>query len=221
MIVCDNPRHSLISRRWSIGFDHEPVTDGETPSNGQSYDEFRIMLERNLYNSTECKTPEQNDDSRAAKTFSYVQRWRRNVDFVVEVGPPRSPLITTDFPSSPVAVIHPSSLHISSQPPYDDKAVARLAMPSTPELSTEAIVDRPTYFYDLYDVELDRMIDEASETRSSLSSATSEDDTISVYVPPVTSKATPTKNLKSTFRWLPSRIKYRFLSVVAGRTPRR
>ncbi|EEB86570.1 hypothetical protein MPER_16428, partial [Moniliophthora perniciosa FA553] len=86
--------------------------------------------------------------SRNVKTVSYVQRWRRNVDFVVEVGPPASPFITTDFPSSPVAVIHPSSLRVSSHPPYDDKAISRLAMASSPELASPTMVDKPTRFYD-------------------------------------------------------------------------
>lgn len=183
------------------------------------YDQFRVML-GGVYG-------EQDDDQegqvpRNVKTVSYVQRWRRNVDFVGDIGLPGSPLIATDFPSSPVAVIHPSSLRISSHPPYDNAAISRLAMASSPELASPTMIDKPTHFYDLYDAELERMIDEeASEFQES--STTSSNETISVYVPPVIALP-PQKSktgLKSAIRWLPTRIKYSFLSTAAGRSLRR
>ncbi|KAG7094292.1 hypothetical protein E1B28_007894 [Marasmius oreades] len=95
-------------------------------------------------------------------------------------------------------------------------------MASSPELASPPMVYKPTRFHDLYDVELEQLIDEASESQSS--SGTSESDTISVYVPPVVTTSTrpqsKQKTLKSAMRWLPKRIKYTFLSTTAGRTLR-
>ena len=88
-------------------------------------------------------------------------------------------LIASDFPSSPVAVIHPSSLRMSWKPSYD--SVSRRAMSSSPEFSSRSVVDKPTQFHELYDAELEQLMDELSELQSS---ATSDSDTVSVYVPP-------------------------------------
>ncbi|KAG7091729.1 hypothetical protein E1B28_008130 [Marasmius oreades] len=188
-----------------------------------TYDEFCSRLGGASNQQTEAHMAVERDDedsSRDMKTHSYVQRWRKNINFRVEIGPPVSPLIATEFPSSPVAVIHPSSLRMSWTPNYD---VARMAMTSSPELASPSMVDKPTRFYDLYDAELEQLIDEASESQSS--SGTSDSDTISVYVPPAATTSTrpqsKQKALKSAMRWLPKRIKYTFLSTAAGRSLRR
>ncbi|KAF9254544.1 hypothetical protein L218DRAFT_938487 [Marasmius fiardii PR-910] len=149
-----------------------------------SYDEFCTRLGGSYATPTETiLDPEMNeeDSPNITRTYSYVQRWRKNVDFRVEVGPPVSPLIATEFPSSPVAVIHPSSLRMSWTPNYD---VALVAMASSPELASPSMVDKPSRFYDIHDAELEELLDQLSESQSS--SETSESDTISVYVPPGT-----------------------------------
>ncbi|KAL0065046.1 hypothetical protein AAF712_008041 [Marasmius tenuissimus] len=147
-----------------------------------SYDEFCMSLSRThepvqLKARIPCEVEETSPHN--GGTYSRVHDWRKNVDFRVEVGPPASPLITSEFPASPVAVIHPSSLRMSWKPNYD--SVSCRAMSSSPELGSASLVDKPTQFQDLYDAELEQLMDELSELQSS---ATSDSDTISVYVPP-------------------------------------
>ncbi|KAL0571304.1 hypothetical protein V5O48_010654 [Marasmius crinis-equi] len=187
-----------------------------------SYDEFCMRM-GGLYDLAKPSEDKDNDEGefpRTLKTHSFVRNWRRNVDFRVEVGPPVSPLAATEFPSSPVAVIHPSALRMSWKPNYD--SVSRMAMCSSPELASPSTIDRPAHFYELYDVDLENLIDEISESQSSV---TSDSDTISVYVPPVAAPPVPAppkqKTFKAAIRWLPKRIKYTLLSTTAGRTLRR
>ncbi|KAG7094293.1 hypothetical protein E1B28_007895 [Marasmius oreades] len=105
--VCERKfrRRAIIRNHISESddMDNEEITYNEFCSRlGGAYTSQTLTLER-----------AEEDSRRDMKTYSYVQKWRKDVDFRVEIGPPVSPLIATEFPSSPVAVIHPSSLRMS------------------------------------------------------------------------------------------------------------
>ncbi|KAK7453450.1 hypothetical protein VKT23_011722 [Stygiomarasmius scandens] len=186
----------------------------------KTYDEFCSML-RDDYELTdepvqeievidECASPVN------PRKFSLIDNWRIGINGT-EVGPPKSPFLVPDFTSSPVAAINFASLQITSLPPCNDQVYARLCSDHSDVASTNrqddvvnVIVTHPTHFHELYDAELERMIDETVDD------ASSSDNTVSVavYVPPVHPKDIPqrTTKLSSALRWLPKRLKYTFLS---------
>ncbi|KAF5358644.1 hypothetical protein D9758_007703 [Tetrapyrgos nigripes] len=191
-----------------------------------TYDEFCSMLrdDYELYDEPvqeievfdECATPVN------PKTFSLIDHWRSGINGT-EVGPPKSPFIVADFASSPVAAINFASLQVTSLPPCNSTSFTNPRLRSShseaavtnDSPTANVIVTQPTHFYDLYDAELERMID---ETVDETASSDDTDAVSTVYVPPVPSKnliQRTTKNkISSAIRWLPKRLKYTLLSKV-------
>ncbi|THV00183.1 hypothetical protein K435DRAFT_964188 [Dendrothele bispora CBS 962.96] len=188
----------------------------------KTYDEFCSMLRDDYDLSDEPVQEIEVVDECASpvnpRKFSLIDHWRTGVNDT-EVGPPKSPFLVADFASSPVAAINFASLQVTSLPPCNDKGYSRLRSGHSELVGTneqdndvaDAIINQPTHFYDLYDAELERMVDETVDD------ASSSDDTVSaaVYVPsapPKDTVAPRAKKLSSALRWLPKRLKYTFLS---------
>jgi hypothetical protein len=175
----------------------------------KSYDEFCLMI-GSVQESNDLVTTK-------PRKLSYVHTWRQRVT-PLDIGPPSSPFGTSEFPTSPVAVIAPDQLCVTSLPPYDPRAASVLARsPASDSPSEWSIVDGPTQFHDLYDAELEQMIDEAREMETS--SASSSTISAGAYLPPAihTTRVKAEKRHRGTFssavRWLPARIKYSLLST--------
>jgi len=178
----------------------------------KSYDEFCLMI-----SSVEQGV---SDDSKMATTkprkLSYVHSWRQRIT-PLDIGPPTSPFGRSEFPTSPVAVITPDQLCITSLPPYDPRTASLLARSPTSDSLEQTIVGEPTNFYDLYDAQLEQMIDDACEQSSSDSSSTIS---AGMYIPQAVPSIIPprvekprSRTVSSAIRWLPARIKYTILST--------
>ncbi|KAF9077169.1 hypothetical protein BDP27DRAFT_1311933 [Rhodocollybia butyracea] len=155
-----------------------------------------------------------------SKRLSYVHNWRQKIT-PLELGPPSTPCGIFEFPTSPVAIISPDQLCVTSLPPYDTRTASELADSRSPDLS---IVEEPTCFYDLYDAELEQMIDDMDACSTSTSTVS-----VTVHIPhgttptsfredsqagstPGEKRREPThRSLPSVIRWLPTRAKYSFL----------
>ncbi|KAJ3771839.1 hypothetical protein FB446DRAFT_738732 [Lentinula raphanica] len=150
------------------------------------------------------------------RRFSYVSNWRQNITPLRIDSPPSSPFGVSEFPTSPVAVVSPERLRVTSVPPYDPRTASKLAGVAASEYTQPSIVNEPTHFHDLYDVELEQMIDElpTSSDSSSTVSAT-------IYIPPVEPSRMASrshrrrKTITSLIRWFPTRVKYTLLSNMA------
>ncbi|KAE9399488.1 hypothetical protein BT96DRAFT_882123 [Gymnopus androsaceus JB14] len=182
-----------------------------------AYDEFCLMIrtaEDEVSNDAKVVAP---------RKLSYVHRWRQRIT-PLDIRPPSSPFGTSEFPTSPVAVITPDQLCVTSLPPYDHRTASLLARSPTSDSEPTSTVDEPTNFHDLYDAELEQMID-AHQMQSSSDSSSSISAT--VYLPQAgvhTTTPIPKvewtweekprrRTLSSAIRWLPARIKYSVLST--------
>ncbi|KAJ3984713.1 hypothetical protein F5890DRAFT_1271424 [Lentinula detonsa] len=192
--------------KLATDMDHCPI------SRQQSHAELPLKLESTILKPDDVNTSKNTLES-PPRRFSYVSNWRRNIT-PLKIGPPPSSPFGVSFPTSPVAVISPDQLRITSLPPYDPRMVSMLAGASASESFEQSIVNEPTHFNDLYDAELEQMIDEI-ETSSASSSTLS----VTVYIPPVepsrTADRSPRKTFPSLIRWFPTRVKYSFLSNAA------
>ncbi|KAH7871039.1 uncharacterized protein C8R40DRAFT_609193 [Lentinula edodes] len=157
------------SKTTSSSMDHCTIVEQ------QSYTEFCLKLGSTMPKQEDARG---NTLESPRRRRSYVCNWRQNIT-PLKIGPPPSPLGISDFPTSPVAIVSAEQLRVTSLPPYDPRTASALAGSSTSELSEQSIVDEPTNFHDLYDAELEQIIDgiETSSASSSSLSAT-------VYIPP-------------------------------------
>ncbi|KAJ3983650.1 hypothetical protein F5890DRAFT_1521841 [Lentinula detonsa] len=202
-----------------------------------SYDDFCMVLRDRLgMTDWEAIKGGCSNDPLKPKKFSYVSNWRNKVDTsnLTILVPPSPSFHSFDSPSSPVASIDPSRLCVTSIPPSESENYS----PSSGTGQLESIYERYIYangevpidLCEIYDTQFARMLDEASEAKSSSSVSISPDVSPEVYVPSpkVTSLAytSPMKTarfrkLSSAIRWLPTRIKYTILSQAAQRASRK
>ncbi|KAF9070363.1 hypothetical protein BDP27DRAFT_1323911 [Rhodocollybia butyracea] len=213
---------SFSSRDCPIALDQHKskATRADEECGYGSYDEFC----RSLRSRTEILMHEE-DLREKPKKFSYVSNWRRKVDpSDLTILVPPSPFYQSfGSPSSPVASIDPSRLCVTSIPPSEYASSYSESPVESPlcEFEQDAIVEAPVDFHEIYDAELDRMLDEASEVESS--SSVSPYPIPGMHVPHVAStpksrKPTRFQNVSSTIRWLPMRIKYSILSQTTHRS---
>ncbi|KAJ4488309.1 hypothetical protein J3R30DRAFT_3400838 [Lentinula aciculospora] len=200
-----------------------------------SYDEFCIRL-RNCTGIAELNEADgcsqELPTTLKPKKFSYVSNWRTKVDASnLTIIIPPSPLFHSfDSPPSPAASIDPSRLCVTSIPPSEYENYSPLSTghsKSLCEVDPKLIGES---FQEFYDTHFARMLDEASEVESPSSFSISPEAQPVVLPEVYTLHPQVHKNLKkrplfrnvsSTIRWLPTRIKYSILSRTTQRTSRR
>ncbi|KAF5352883.1 hypothetical protein D9757_012109 [Collybiopsis confluens] len=197
-LMTTNSFYSVDAGSSRIGLAPEP--EMITKSYQDALDEFCLML---TSDAKDVHFP-------TTRRFSHVHSWRKAI-VPLEIAPPSSPFAVSNFPASPVAAINPEQLCVTSLPPYDTRTAALLSGTAPRAIAEPSPVEETMHFYDLYDAQLERMINEleASSDSSSAASAT-------IYLPPVApsvvTASPPSRKFSSTVRWLPVRIKYSLLS---------
>ncbi|KAJ4480251.1 hypothetical protein J3R30DRAFT_2600829 [Lentinula aciculospora] len=163
----------MNSRSLIYSGDATTTFDQCSISEQQSYAEFCLMLESSVSKPEDKDTSKNPLKAPQSQRLSYVRNWRQNIT-PLEIASPPSPFGASQFPTSPVADVSPDQLRITSLPPYDPRAVIALMGSSTSTPFEQSTVNEPTGFYDLYDAELEQMIDEmeSSSASSSTLSAT-------------------------------------------------
>jgi hypothetical protein len=219
---------SFFSRDSSIVLDQlksEDILGTHEECEYGSYDEFCKSLRSRT--GMVVRDDKGENSTEKPKKFSYVSNWRRKVDSAdLTIRVPPSPLYQSfESPSSPVASIDPSRLCVTSVPPSEYASCYSNSPIESPlyEIEQAAIVEVPVDFHEIYDAELDRMLNEASEVESS--SSVSPYPIPEMYVPHVSAASTPKsrkparfQNVSSAIRWLPMRIKYSILSQTTHRS---
>ncbi|PBK94002.1 hypothetical protein ARMGADRAFT_1012149 [Armillaria gallica] len=170
----------------------------------------RVEPERDAATAAEADAASQHDTHKA----SYIQKWRQgvkeNTRWDISVQAPTSPTFMT-FPGSPVAVVSPAALNVTSLPPYE------FSSPSDkkryPFGNRRAATAQPCVEED-YDLDLLLQQHEVgTETEDSDVDGRTESSIVLHAITPPLRPADNTVKLSDQLRWIPSRLKYTLLSA--------
>ncbi|KAK0230137.1 hypothetical protein IW262DRAFT_380751 [Armillaria fumosa] len=171
---------------------------------------IRVEPERDAAAAAEVEAASQHDTHKA----SYIQKWRQgvkeNARWDISVQAPTSPTFMT-FPGSPVAVISPAALNVTSRPPYEfDSSSDKKRYPFG---NRRAATAQPCVEED-YDLDLLLQQHEVrTETEDSDVDGRTESSTVLHAITPPLRPADNTVKLGDQLRWIPSRLKYTLLSA--------
>ncbi|KAK0491640.1 hypothetical protein IW261DRAFT_1438763, partial [Armillaria novae-zelandiae] len=172
----------------------------------------RVEPERDAAAAAEVEAASQHDTHKA----SYIQKWRQgvkeNARWDISVQAPTSPTFMT-FPGSPVAVISPAALNVTSCPPYEFNSSSNKKR--YPFGNRRAATAQPCVEED-YDLDLLLQQHEVrTETEDSdVDGRTESSIVLHAITPPLALRpAGNTVKLGDQLRWIPSRLKYTLLSA--------
>ncbi|KAK0499436.1 hypothetical protein EDD18DRAFT_1151187 [Armillaria luteobubalina] len=157
----------------------------------------RVEPERDAAAAAEVEVASQHDTHKA----SYIQKWRQgvkeNARWDISVQAPTSPTFMT-FPGSPVAVISPAALNVTSRPPFEfNSSSDKKRYPFGNRRAATAQL-----CYEVWIETEDSDVD--GQTESSI--------VLHAITPPLR-PADNTVKLGDQLRWIPSRLKYTLLSA--------
>ncbi|KAK0443974.1 uncharacterized protein EV420DRAFT_1649080 [Desarmillaria tabescens] len=169
-----------------------------------------VEPDREVAADTEIVASTQHDTHKA----SYIQKWRQgvkeNARWDISVQASTSPTFMT-FPGSPVAVISPAALNVTSCPPYEFHSSSDKKR--YPFGNRRAATAQPCVEED-YDLDLLLQQHEVqTETEDSDVDGRTESSIVLHAITPPLRPADDTVKLGDQLRWLPSRLKYTLLSA--------
>ncbi|KAG7447808.1 uncharacterized protein BT62DRAFT_1004570 [Guyanagaster necrorhizus] len=176
---------------------------------------FAALFNRANRAEPECEAaavtqPTQHDIHKA----SYIQKWRQgvkeNARWDISVQAPTSPTFMS-FPGSPVAVVSPAALNVTSLPPYKfSSASDEKRYPfGNRRAATAQLVEEEDYDLDL----LLQQHEVQTETEDEDVDGRTESSIVLQAITPPLRPADNTLKLSNQIRWIPSRLKYTLLSA--------
>ncbi|KAK0207134.1 hypothetical protein DFS33DRAFT_1452950 [Desarmillaria ectypa] len=176
----------------------------------------RVEPERRAATGTEVVAPTQQDTHKA----SYIQKWRQgvkeNARWDISVQAPTSPTFMS-FPCSPVAVVSPAALNVTSLPPYEFRSSSdkkrypfgnRRAATAQPCVEEDYDLDLLLQQHEVQTEMEDSDVDGQTESSIVLHAITPL-----LIQTPARRQADDTVKLGDQLRWIPSRLKYTLLSA--------